>query len=184
MKKILVGSVFVFFSMNLSLGEGTLGLLPDFVGYFLLLQGAKELREKEMVIFPPIRLAEMVWKVLLAVTVLTYVLELFGISLAVDSVEGIACSVLLAAGECYCWKKFIDALGRIEREHVWDLNTLKLTTAWWIYVIAAVLNVVVIFVKTPLLFGIILGLTITAPIYFMVQMYGMYKRYRSVSGEN
>lgn len=180
MKKILLGAIFVFFSVNVPLGEGTLGLLPDFVGYFFLLQGAKELKEREDVVFHPIRLAEMVWKVLLVVSLLLYGLELFNISLPVDSVEGIVCSVLLAAGECYCWKKFTDALGRMEREHVWDLNTLKVTTAWWIYVIAAVLNVVVIFVRNPLIFGIILGLTITAPVYFIVQLYGMYKRYQSV----
>lgn len=43
MKKLFWGFFFVFFNFHLSINQYTLQLLPDFVGYLLLSQGAKEL---------------------------------------------------------------------------------------------------------------------------------------------
>ena len=43
MKKLFWGFFFVFFNFHLSINQYTLQLLPDFVGYLLLFQGAKEL---------------------------------------------------------------------------------------------------------------------------------------------
>src|SRR5574344_1033321 len=43
MTKIFVGFLFAFLNFNLHMGSGTLGLIPDFVGYLLLLLGVKEL---------------------------------------------------------------------------------------------------------------------------------------------
>jgi len=42
-KKLFWGFFFVFFNFHLSINQYTLQLLPDFVGYLLLFQGAKEL---------------------------------------------------------------------------------------------------------------------------------------------
>lgn len=47
MKKLFWGFFFVFFNFHLSINQYTLQLLPDFVGYLLLSQGAKELETRE-----------------------------------------------------------------------------------------------------------------------------------------
>ena len=44
MKKIFWGMLFVFFNFTLTFGSSKLGLIPDFVGYLLMLSGVAELR--------------------------------------------------------------------------------------------------------------------------------------------
>ena len=39
MRQIFLGMLFVFLDFNLNLGNVTLGLIPDFVGYILLIRG-------------------------------------------------------------------------------------------------------------------------------------------------
>lgn len=42
MKKIFIGLIFIFFNFNITLDSSILPLLPDFVGYLLISEGAKE----------------------------------------------------------------------------------------------------------------------------------------------
>lgn len=43
MTMILIGFLFLFFRCDLSVGDAVIGLLPSFVGYFLILAGLNEL---------------------------------------------------------------------------------------------------------------------------------------------
>ena len=43
MQQVFWGIVFLFLNVNLTFGSVTIGLFPDFVGYLLLLQGARTL---------------------------------------------------------------------------------------------------------------------------------------------
>ncbi len=180
MKKIFIGSIFVFLSLNISLGRGSLGLAPDFVGYILLLLGTNELMRKEQGAFPVLRSVDILLKVLIVASAVDYVLDLFGVALVASSVEGVVWKALLAAGDCYCWKKLIGSVGKLEEEYGKDLNTLRLTTAWWIYTISAVLTIVAIFVTNATIYCIIIGLAITAPLYFLAQTYKLYKVYQGI----
>lgn len=46
MKKLFWGFFFIYLNFNLNLNQHTLNILPDFLGYILLLQGMKELDEE------------------------------------------------------------------------------------------------------------------------------------------
>lgn len=46
MRHLFWGLFFVTLDFDLSLGSVTLGLLPDFVGYYLLMKGMEELAEE------------------------------------------------------------------------------------------------------------------------------------------
>ena len=43
MNKIFAGFIFLFLNFNIHFGQGTLALIPDFVGTLLLYLGAKEM---------------------------------------------------------------------------------------------------------------------------------------------
>lgn len=178
MRKILIGSIILFISINVPVKNEMIGLLPDWLGYLLMIGGIRELRRKEPIVCQPMRSAEIVMKVLFVAIMAIYAMKAFKLFAPVDSVEESMRSLLFALGECYCWKRMVDAFGRLEKEHGWELNTLRLTMAWWIYAIAAVLNALLVFVTVPIIYGIILGLTITAPIYFAVQLYRSNKAYQ------
>ena len=46
MGKFFWGFFFIYLNFNLSINAHTLNVLPEFVGYFLLLQGLRELEEE------------------------------------------------------------------------------------------------------------------------------------------
>ena len=46
MKKLFWGFFFIYLNFNLNLNQYSLNILPDFVGYILLLQGMKQLEEE------------------------------------------------------------------------------------------------------------------------------------------
>ena len=46
MNKILIGLSFVFIDVNVSLGNVTVSLIPDFVGYIFLFLGLKQMQEE------------------------------------------------------------------------------------------------------------------------------------------
>ena len=46
MKNIFIGFIFLFLNLDINLGELKIGLLPDFVGYIIMLNGLIELEEK------------------------------------------------------------------------------------------------------------------------------------------
>ena len=178
MRKILIGSILLFISINIPAENVSIGLLPDCIGYLLMITGIREFRQKEPMICRTMRSAEIVMKVLFVAVMVIYALKAFRLFALTDSVEGSVRSLLFALGECYCWKRLIEAFGSLEKEYGWELNTLRLVMAWWLYAITAVLNALLVFVTVPIIYGIILGLTITAPIYFVVQLYRANKAYQ------
>ena len=179
MRKILIGSILLFISINLPIENVSLGLLlPDCIGYLLMIAGIRELRCREPIVCRPMWSAEIVMKILFVAAMVILAWKAFGLFVPTGDVEKSVRSLLFALGECYCWKRMIETFGSLEKEHGWELNTLRLTMAWWIYAIAAGLNALLVFVTVPIIYGIILGLTIIAPIYFAVQLYRANKAYQ------
>ena len=43
MQNIFLGMLFTFLDININLGDATIGLLPDFVGYILMIKGLEEM---------------------------------------------------------------------------------------------------------------------------------------------
>ncbi len=43
MKNIFIGFIFIFLDFNLKLGNSKIGLIPDFVGYMIMLNGLEEM---------------------------------------------------------------------------------------------------------------------------------------------
>lgn len=48
MRNLFIGLMFVFLDFNLTLGNCVIGLIPDFIGYFFIVKGLKELERRSM----------------------------------------------------------------------------------------------------------------------------------------
>lgn len=76
MSRILTGFLFIFLDFNLNLGNSKIGLIPDFIGYLIMLGGLAEMAE-ESPLFDKIR----PYAVGMAVyTGILYAMDLIGIS--------------------------------------------------------------------------------------------------------
>lgn len=176
MRKIFGGALLVLLSINIRVGQVSLNLTPDFLGYILMLMGTNELMNKEQSSVPSLRSADIILKALIVASAVDYALAFLGINLVKDSVEGFFWRVLLIVGDLYCWKKIFEGISRIEKERKISLNTEGLTTAWWIYAASGVLSILGTWVPNSLMM-IVVVLTLTAPFYFLYQMYKTDKAY-------
>ncbi|NLL00695.1 MAG: hypothetical protein GX271_08565 [Clostridiales bacterium] len=46
MRNILIGFILIFLDFNLKLGNSTIGLIPDFIGYIVMIRGLEEMIEE------------------------------------------------------------------------------------------------------------------------------------------
>ncbi|MBQ8814746.1 MAG: hypothetical protein IJZ85_09660 [Lachnospiraceae bacterium] len=137
MKKIFIGAIFILLNFNINIGSGSVGLLPDSAGFFLVWKGLTELvtgdkRLEEMSAF-----ARKVLLVLAVATGVEYVLAIFGMSLfaAEKYVYSIIWSVLLIGFECYAWRIVVTIIQNLEMAYAKEFNGKMLSAAWWFYMI-------------------------------------------------
>lgn len=74
MKKIFIGFLIVFFEFNFNLGQSTIGLIPDFLGYYFILEGLKSYSDKNW-----FYKSKIIIRFLFSVSSIIYILNIFGL---------------------------------------------------------------------------------------------------------
>lgn len=125
MSNIFIGMLFVFLDFNLNFNNHTLGLIPDFVGYYLMLKGLRELAGESEYFTK----AQPFAKGMLVYTGILYVLDLLAVSaqLAVVAwlmaVAGLIVSLLISY-----W--IVSGIREIQDRYGRNLEAEKLKTVW------------------------------------------------------
>lgn len=126
MKKLFVGIALIFLDVNLFLGNGVVGLLPDFLGYFFILLGLKELEEYSDRI-PDIRTYTLV---ALAFSALVYVLDAFGVTSLFGEVGLIIVKLMMTGAALFISNRLIFAMNDIEIALRREMNSISLMNSW------------------------------------------------------
>ena len=132
MKNMFVGLLLIFLdiTLNISLGwQGTLDILPDFVGYILILRGAGEMAE----VSPSFaKINPAVWAAT-AVSAISFLLNLFGLSAALLSdglpAQILQTAILLAEEILLFWVTWQMASGIRDMEY--HYGTWMPGNSWW-----------------------------------------------------
>lgn len=140
MRNIFIGFLLVLLDFNLNLNQCSVDLLPDFVGYIILVNGFHEL-EQESSYFIKVR----PYSIGMAVyTGILFVLDLFGASLnlsGLDFILGIIAIVALFY-IAYC---IVQGVKEMEASHGAFLNGDKLNSLWkWWAIFTAVAYVLML----------------------------------------
>lgn len=128
MKKLFWGFFFVFFNFHLSINQYTLQLLPDFVGYLLLSQGAKEL-ETENRYFKNIQPFTVGMAVYAAILWAGELLGLGGSGMSHQTLTGILALISTAVALYISWV-LVQGVLEMESRRAADLNGGTLYQ-WW-----------------------------------------------------
>ncbi len=128
MKKLFWGFFFVFFNFHLSINQYTLQLLPDFVGYLLLFQGAKEL-ETENRYFKNIQPFTVGMAVYTAILWAGELLGLGGSGMSHQTLMGILALISTAVALYISWV-VVQGVLEMESRRAADLNGGTLYQ-WW-----------------------------------------------------
>ena len=177
MRKIFIGFLLIYLDFSINLGASKIGLIPDFIGYIVMLNGLQEMAA-ESPIFSKVK----PFAALMAVyTGIIYLLDLFGISASLGAVS-IILGIVSAIISLYISYTIVMAVKDMENKYNAPLNGASLKSTWTILAVFTILNFVLLFLPSLLLVSIIVSIIIA--ICFLVSFntsknmyYNMTSRY-------
>lgn len=145
MKKIFIGLLLVFLDFNLTLNNSVIGLIPDFIGYIVMVKGLEEMAD-ESPLFPKVR----PYTVGMAVyTGVLYALDLFGI-IGLASVLSFLLGVVALAVSLYISYNIVMGVREMEERYETNLNGEQLKSRWTIVAVFSIASIVAQLVPTTL----------------------------------
>lgn len=144
MGNICIGYILIFLDFNLNLGNCTIGLLPDFIGYICMINGLREL-ESESSNFQKAQPYAMGMSIY---TGILYAVNLFGISANLGWLSEILAIVSMAI-TYYILYTIIIGVQDIERTRNVGLNSAKLKATWMPMVFLRVVTYITLLISLP-----------------------------------
>lgn len=129
MTNIFVGLIFLFLDLNIHFGTITIGLLPAFVGYYLLARGLQTLPED-----PDFSKARTLSLVMAVYTLVLYILNLLGISSQLGLLRWIIDGVRLVVSFSILYL-LNRGIGQLQAKTGKDLGAEQLRPLWLVLVV-------------------------------------------------
>ena len=137
MGSIFFGLIFALFSVKINFGICSVDILPNFVGFYLMIKGFKELYPVNSSIFEVFGYM----KTAFVYSIFILAFDLFGI-FAMMGIVAVFFKLIEAGLLIFIVYKFIDVLRKEERDNQIDLLTKKLEQVWNINTCCLVVSVV------------------------------------------
>lgn len=135
MKKIFIGFLLIFLDFDLNLGASKIGLIPDFIGYIVMINGLLEMAEES-----PMFIKVKPFASFMAVyTGILYFADLTGLSASLgflSVISGIAAAII----SLYISYNIIMGVKDMEEKYNVPLNGNSLKSAWGILAVFNILN--------------------------------------------
>lgn len=161
MSNIFIGMLLVFLDFNLNLGNSTIGLIPDFIGYFIMMKGVIELEPESSNFTKVVPIV----KGMVIYAGIIYAFDLLGISYNLGIITYIL-GLISTIASLYISYHIVIGVGDIERQTSKHLNADELFRVWKIMAIFSVVMYLLIFIPLLAIFGVITGLAVS--IYYLV----------------
>jgi len=162
MKNIFWGLLFVFLDFNLDLGSSRIGLIPDFIGYILIINGLNELSSKNnwFLKSKPYSIGMMIY------TGIIYILDVFSISGSLGIVTNFILGLISTIITLYISYNIIMGIKAIEITEFRQLKTNSLYSSWKLLAIASIATFALLWIPYFNIITIIINLIIN--IYFLI----------------
>lgn len=171
MSRLFWGLFFVVLDFEITLGSAAIGLLPDFVGYFLLMKGMEELAGES-------RYFDWGRHWAFAMALLHTILYVAGL-LDLSSGVTVGFWALGLAGYCvglFVLYQLVAGIRQMEEHHGWDLQGEKLKAMWMIQAVMGLIGYLLNWV--PLVKTFAAAAAAVTAVCMLAAMYGTWKRYR------
>lgn len=160
---ILYGCIFAMFDFTINIGNLGVGVLPDFVGFLLLIKGTGHENFKDTKAFETLK---KVLVPMVAISLAMYVLTIFNIF---EGTTGTAVTLAYSALKYLVQYLLIRAFIQLEKETGIDLCTRKMTT-WLIASIVLVIISYLGFISNIFVLVGMLGVLFVTALY-LIQVY-------------
>lgn len=155
MQNLFMAFIFVFLDFTVTLGSIKIGLIPDFVGYLIMLKGLEELAH-ESTLF--IKVKPFVIG-MAGYSAVLYLIDLLGATLSLGFLTYILAFISMAIS-LYISYHIVMGVLEIERNHNTFLNGDSLKSIWTLLAILNVLTFVTMFISAIALILIIISFII------------------------
>lgn len=150
-------------------------ILPDFIGFFLVILGMSRLAKRELRMYEELRQGRIAAIILTLMSFMDMLMAFTGSSYGGQEIVILKEMIELLL-VYYCYKKIVDAFVQVEKQEEWDLNTDRLFRALTFMLVARVLCFVVAMQGTILLIPAIL-FSMVMCVVFARNLYITGKRY-------
>ncbi len=161
MQNIFIGFILIFLDFNLNLGNSQIGLIPDFIGYIVMIKGLLEMAQESQLFMKVAPFA----KGMAIYTGILYLMDLFGVSSSLGALAyilGIASTII----SLYISYYIVMGIKETEERHSAFLNGDSLKSMW---TILAVLSIAVyITLLLPALAILCIIISFAVAIFFLV----------------
>jgi hypothetical protein len=165
MTSIFAGFIFIFLDFNLNLDNSTIELIPDFIGYLIMLGGLRVMAG-ESPAFAKVR----PHAVFMAFyTGIVWLLEVFGVTVSLGALSfllGIASLVI----SLYISYTIIIGVRDMESRYGTHLNSDSLKTAWNLLTVSTILAYLLLLL-VPVLSVLCIIVSLIAAIWFLAAFY-------------
>jgi len=177
MKTIFIGLIFILFDFSISVGSFTIGLIPSFVGFFLIAKGAKSLYQHSYS-FKSANTFSLVAFVYFAVL---YAIDLFALAPIVYFHRAVNFSISIISAVFLLGTLFhlFKGIQEIEEDHDVKIGYSQLTSCWKILLVSHLLIISAGFI--PLLALLCLLLSVVISIVLLVYFHRTNKAFSSLS---
>lgn len=162
MSNIFIGMILVFLNFNLNLGNSIIGLIPNFIGYYFMYKGLKEIEEDHNNFGKVLPIVQG----MIVYTAITWVFDLLGISVSLGIFTYVLAIASLALS-LYISYHIVTGIVEVEQIRNIDINGQPLYGAWKAMAIACVASFFLVFI--PVLAFIAVIAAVVASIYYLVQ---------------
>lgn len=161
MGKLLLGLLLGLLDFNITVGNCVLGLLPDFVGYHIIRQGAEELEDKSSYF----KMIQPIAKMMFIVTAVRYALNALGLYAILGFVGTLIDFAILLVMFIVTYR-IVQGVEEIEKTYKISLVGDIMRQAWWIRTACTIFSYVAIFVPMLLNIGVIAS--ILSGLWFLI----------------
>ena len=152
MKKIFIGFLLIFLDFNLNLGNSQIGLIPDFIGYIVMLNGLTEMAD-ESAYFTKVK----PYTTAMAIyTCILYIINALGVSMALGIFAYIL-GILSTIISLYISYQIIRGIQEMEDQYNVFLNGTTLKTTWQFLAVFSLVVYITLIIPFVAIISLIIG---------------------------
>lgn len=170
MKNIFIGFLLVFLNFSLDFGNSRIGLIPDFLGYMVMINGLNEMA-KESMLFEKIKPYVTGMAVYSGIL---YILDLIGFSMSFG-IFSYGLAFISTVISLYISYNIVMGVLDTESKHSKPLNGDRLKSTWTLLAVVNIMTYVFLIIPVLSLMSIIAAFIIA--ILFLVEFNNSKKRY-------
>lgn len=175
MSNLFYGFLLVFLNFNLTFDSIVINLLPDFLGYYLIMKGLKELTSESDHFMKVIPFAQG----MMVYSTIRYILDVVGISSRLGWIN-VGLSIIVTIFLLYIVYEIIQGILELERKMMTNLNGATLLLEWKIIAVLDIINYLVMFL--PLISVLFIFVVAVITILFLVRFHSTKQNYMSARG--